>query len=308
MSAPLITYTVGCLALIAKPGPDLMCTLATALSEGRRRAIMLMTGLIAGCWLWVVLLTVGAATFFTGHPKVLTAIRVVGMALHGDETPERLTETLQRIYESGCGSVTPESRPHSDWLGEGWYRDLGLSIGFARQHGMSLFIFDDYWWPSQMMGGRVPEQYGSKLLVADVAVPENRNGQWTVSRAGLPTEQVIGIVAAKLANGNAYDAASLKEIPAAGGDITLPGQEWRALVFRWEFCGKKGSQCKYISVDGADREATQWFLAPNAARLPRHPGGAGPDAGRTVEDPVCRRRRTQRLPDRLREGVRPVFD
>ncbi len=180
--------------------------------------------------------------------------------LHGDETPERLTETLQRIYESGCGSVTPESRPHSDWLGEGWYRDLGLSIGFARQHGMSLFIFDDYWWPSQMMGGRVPEQYGSKLLVADVAVPENRNGQWTVSRAGLPTEQVIGIVAAKLANGNAYDAASLKEIPAAGGDITLPGQEWRALVFRWEFCGKKGSQCKYISVDGADREATQWFL------------------------------------------------
>ena len=42
--------------------------------------------------------------------------------------------------------------------------------------------------------------------------------------------------------------------------VTLPGQEWRALVFRWEFCGKKGSQCKYISVDGADREATQWFL------------------------------------------------
>jgi Putative threonine efflux protein len=83
MSAPLITYTVGCLALIAKPGPDLMCTLATALSEGRRRAIMLMTGLIAGCWLWVVLLTVGAATFFTGHPKVLTAIRVVGMAYIG---------------------------------------------------------------------------------------------------------------------------------------------------------------------------------------------------------------------------------
>lgn len=45
---PMTTYIIGCLALIIKPGPDLMCTIATALSEGRARAFTLMFGLIAG--------------------------------------------------------------------------------------------------------------------------------------------------------------------------------------------------------------------------------------------------------------------
>ena len=83
MAATLFAYIVGCLALIIKPGPDLMCTLATALSEGRRRATMLMSGLITGCWLWVVLLAAGAATFFIGHPKVMNAIRCIGMTYIG---------------------------------------------------------------------------------------------------------------------------------------------------------------------------------------------------------------------------------
>ena len=45
----LTTYIIGCIALIIKPGPDLMCTLATAISEGKVRASTLMAGLILGC-------------------------------------------------------------------------------------------------------------------------------------------------------------------------------------------------------------------------------------------------------------------
>ena len=44
----MLAYLIGCFALIIKPGPDLMCTIATALSEGRARAFTLMFGLIAG--------------------------------------------------------------------------------------------------------------------------------------------------------------------------------------------------------------------------------------------------------------------
>ena len=40
--AVLTTYIIGCIALIIKPGPDLMCTLATALSDGKARASTLM--------------------------------------------------------------------------------------------------------------------------------------------------------------------------------------------------------------------------------------------------------------------------
>ena len=74
------TYIIGCVALIIKPGPDLMCTFATALSEGKARASTLMAGLILGCWLWVGLLAAGVASFFTDHPAVMTAVQLVGIS------------------------------------------------------------------------------------------------------------------------------------------------------------------------------------------------------------------------------------
>lgn len=74
----LTTYVIGCLALIIKPGPDLMCTLATALSGGKARATTLMAGLILGCWLWILLMAAGVASFFTAHHGVMTAIQCVG--------------------------------------------------------------------------------------------------------------------------------------------------------------------------------------------------------------------------------------
>ena len=74
----LTTYIIGSLALIVKPGPDLTCTIATALSDGKARAATLMLGLVAGCWTWILLLTAGVASFFTDHPTVMTAIQIAG--------------------------------------------------------------------------------------------------------------------------------------------------------------------------------------------------------------------------------------
>ncbi len=76
----LTTYIIGSLALIVKPGPDLTCTIATALSDGKARAATLMLGLIAGCWIWILLLTAGVASFFTAHPTTMTAIQIAGAA------------------------------------------------------------------------------------------------------------------------------------------------------------------------------------------------------------------------------------
>ena len=47
--AVLTPYIVGCIAIIIKPGPDLMCMLATAMSDGKARASTLMPGLVLGC-------------------------------------------------------------------------------------------------------------------------------------------------------------------------------------------------------------------------------------------------------------------
>ncbi|MBO7722042.1 MAG: LysE family translocator [Kiritimatiellae bacterium] len=75
----MTTYLIGCFALIIKPGPDLMCTIATALSEGRVKACTLMAGLVSGCWLWVVLLTLGVASFFASHLWVMISVQLAGM-------------------------------------------------------------------------------------------------------------------------------------------------------------------------------------------------------------------------------------
>ena len=76
----LTTYIIGSLALIVKPGPDLMCTIATALSGGKTRAVTLMLGLMTGCWIWILLLTAGVASFLANHPAAMTAIQTAGVA------------------------------------------------------------------------------------------------------------------------------------------------------------------------------------------------------------------------------------
>lgn len=76
----LVAYIIGSLGLIIKPGPDLLCTLATALAYGRRRAVCLMFGLIAGCWFWILLLALGAAAFLKTHQLVMTIIKYGGIA------------------------------------------------------------------------------------------------------------------------------------------------------------------------------------------------------------------------------------
>jgi hypothetical protein len=76
--------------------------------------------------------------------------------MHGTETPERLREYVGRVDESGQGVLTIESRPHVDWMRDGWWRDVDIVLDACTKRGMKMMVFDDYWWPSQGMGGKYP--------------------------------------------------------------------------------------------------------------------------------------------------------
>jgi hypothetical protein len=56
--------------------------------------------------------------------------------LHGDESRAQIEGELAKVAEGGNGCFTAESRPHSDWLGEGWFRDLGICLEAAKKHGL----------------------------------------------------------------------------------------------------------------------------------------------------------------------------
>lgn len=75
----MLTYLFACSALILKPGPDLMCTLATALSYGRLRAIGYLLGLISGCLVWVALVAFGFHVVLGNHPQFFSGLRLAGI-------------------------------------------------------------------------------------------------------------------------------------------------------------------------------------------------------------------------------------
>ncbi len=181
--------------------------------------------------------------------------------MHGDETQAQLEGELQKVLEGHNGTFTTEPRPHSDWLGEGWYRDLKICLDFARKSNLTLFIYDDYWWPSQMMGGRVPAQYGSKRIAASATSVQ---GPKSIREAGFGEANFIAVIAGKEADGDAVDGASLVDLTAQVKSGTLawnvPEGKWRIMKFSWEFNGTKGGQKKFISVDGASPDCVEWFI------------------------------------------------
>ena len=52
--------------------------------------------------------------------------------MHGDESEARLREMVGRVAESGQGALTIESRPHIDWMREGWWRDVSTFVDDIR--------------------------------------------------------------------------------------------------------------------------------------------------------------------------------
>lgn len=180
--------------------------------------------------------------------------------LHGDESRERLETYLDRVAESGNGAFTAESRPHNDWLGEGWYRDLDICLKKARELDLQMWIFDEKWWPSQMVGGKVPPEYGSKTMAAAATPVE---GPKRLTEPGYDGREFIGAVAGRETEAG-VDGASLVDLAPHIRDGTLtwdaPAGRWKVMKFTWQLTGPKGMQQKMIAVDGASPDCVEWFL------------------------------------------------
>ncbi|MGA2616701.1 MAG: glycosyl hydrolase [Thermoguttaceae bacterium] len=182
--------------------------------------------------------------------------------LHGDESRQRLEQFVGKVAEGGNGSFTVESRPHSDWLGPGWFRDVGICLEAAKRYDLKLWIFDEKWWPSQAVGGRVPPRYAAKQLSAS-SVEAEGPGEFAAEGYGGP--RYIAAVAGRVAADGAIQADSLVDLAPSirGGKLA-----WRVPVGRWKVMkfthrqapglGQGGGT--QLSVDGASRDCVEWFL------------------------------------------------
>ena len=156
--------------------------------------------------------------------------------MHGTETPERLREYVGRVAESGQGCLNIESRPHIDWMREGWWRDVGIVLDECRKRGLKAIIYDDYWWPSQGMGGKypIPEKFKCRDVKGTV-YPSNET----------PEEVENEIVRVR--------------VRETGKDtFTLDPDGDKTIIYTW-FTSKGGY--RFYTVNGLDEEAVDWFIA-----------------------------------------------
>ena len=157
--------------------------------------------------------------------------------LHGTETEARLREMVGRVAESGQGILTIESRPHIDWMRAGWWRDVDIVLDECKKHGMKVMMFDDYWWPSQGMGGKypIPEKYQCRDVKGTV--------YWSheAPEKAVPNE-VARIVVKEV------DKGVFK--PGPDGDKTI--------IYTW-FTSK--GNYRFPTVNGLDEAAVDWFLS-----------------------------------------------
>ena len=77
---------------------------------------------------------------------------------HGDHY-EKIPEQIERIAASGCKAFCVESRPHRDFCGETWWRDMDLILFEAKKRGMKVWILDDNHFPTGNANGLLKEKY-----------------------------------------------------------------------------------------------------------------------------------------------------
>ena len=75
------------------------------------------------------------------------------------ESQEIIAEEIDRIYDCGIRAVCIESRPHPDFLGEGWWKDMDFIVGLAKEKGMKLWLLDDAHFPTGYANHLIPEKY-----------------------------------------------------------------------------------------------------------------------------------------------------
>ncbi|AET61102.1 glycoside hydrolase family 2 sugar binding protein [Paenibacillus terrae HPL-003] len=75
---------------------------------------------------------------------------------HGEEE-QVIRDEMARVHEAGIDAVCVESRPHPDFLGPKWWKDMDIIMEEARNRGMKVWILDDDHFPTGHAGGKVKE-------------------------------------------------------------------------------------------------------------------------------------------------------
>lgn len=197
---------------------------------------------------------------------------------HG-EPEETLRKYVKVIQDSGIGAFCIESRPHPDFMGPQWWKDMEIILDEASQRQMKVWILDDAHFPSGYANGALEHADSSlckqyiminkseicgplpeiKLDVVSMAKSVNFDvpARGTLAEMGIVNNQgrqfdddrLLAVVASRITEGNAVDD-SLLDLTNKIMDGTLywdvPAGLWRIFVLYYTRNG--GGKNSYINM------------------------------------------------------------
>lgn len=153
---------------------------------------------------------------------------------HGDHY-ETIPEEVERIYQSGARAFCVESRPHKDFVGDTWWRDMDLILAEAQKRDMKVWILDDDHFPTGHAAGHIakyhPEKRRWQMAEHHVDVIGPVKDAILLNSPYAEDDQVLGVYAyPRIGNDEIFAAAPLCLTEALHGNylhITLPEGCWR---------------------------------------------------------------------------------
>lgn len=176
---------------------------------------------------------------------------------HGDHY-DTIAEEVERIYRSGCRAFCVESRPHKDFVGETWWRDMDRILSEAKKRDMQVWILDDDHFPTGHAAGHIEKYYPEKRRWdlgerhVDVLGPVNK--ALLMTRSG-ETDQIIGAYAyRRTGDGESLDGSRVIDLSGNLGErfleLALPEGLWRVCMIYKTRSGKHNSN--YIDLLSED--------------------------------------------------------
>lgn len=208
--------------------------------------------------------------------------------MHG-ESDEKIREYVTKIYDSGIRALCVEPRPHPDFVGEHWWKDLRVVLDEAKSKEMKVWLFDDAHFPTGYANGAIIAKYPElrkkylKINQLDFSGPQKDAGiivKWMaggdrksimavgtdnnqlIAELAKEEEKIIAVLAAKVADFQTIDSQSVVDISDLLIDGTVywdvPPGIWRVFTLVETFNGGEASTEGYLNP--IDPLATQVLI------------------------------------------------
>ena len=179
---------------------------------------------------------------------------------HGDHY-ELIPEQVQRIYDSGCRALCVESRPHPDFCGETWWRDMDRILAEAKKRGMKVWLLDDDKFPTGHAAGLIAKKYPhlrQRMLVErhiDVVGPMQDAA--VIADTVDPTDTLIGAYAYRR-NADQLETCGYEAMDLTGQisghylSWDIPEGVWRTFFYYESNRGRKGDYIDMVNPESVD--------------------------------------------------------